>query len=218
MFDDSDASNRTCIDIPSDWKREKQLKSNSSQTKENKKKDQESQVAFYKDQQIQTEVKKKSSSAEVKNPLQDPKFYKFISRAVPMLEVELDAALRSRAFDGYALLDSELESEVRKVHTLDPTLTRTQNEGLRVSSITWSSVGSTIGVTFEVEEHEDWCDHPSALHIWNLNRRDFDPGSAYKVLQAPTCLTTSKRAKNLLKMPKPIFPSFQPSFIHKSPV
>ena len=32
------------------------------------------------------------------NPLQDPKFYKFISKAVPMLEAELDAAIR-RLFD-----------------------------------------------------------------------------------------------------------------------
>ena len=40
------------------------------------------------------------------NPLQDPKFYKFISKAVPMLEAELDAAMRSRAFDGYQLLDT----------------------------------------------------------------------------------------------------------------
>ena len=63
------------------------------------------------------------------NPLQDPKFYKFISKAVPMLEAELDAAIRSRAFDGYELLDTELDTQIRKLHTLDATSTRTQNEG-----------------------------------------------------------------------------------------
>ena len=46
-----------------------------------------------------------------------------------MLEAELDAALRSRAFDGYELLDTELDTQVRKLHTLDATSTRTQNEG-----------------------------------------------------------------------------------------
>ena len=46
------------------------------------------------------------------NPLQDPKFYKFISKAVPMLEAELDAAKRSRAFDGYQLLESEMDAQV----------------------------------------------------------------------------------------------------------
>ena len=79
----------------------------------------------------QTESKAKStkSNEDIANPLQDPKFYKFISKAVPMLEAELDAAIRSRAFDGYQLLDTELETQVRKLHTLDSTSTRTQNEG-----------------------------------------------------------------------------------------
>ena len=49
-----------------------------------------------------------------------------------------------------------------------------------------------MGVAFEAEEHDDWCDHPSSLHIWNLNRRDFDPGTAYKVLNSPACLTVAK--------------------------
>ena len=44
--------------------------------------------------------------------MQDPKFYKFISKAVPMLEAELDAAKRSRAFDGYQLLESEMDAQV----------------------------------------------------------------------------------------------------------
>ena len=43
--------------------------------------------------------------------------------------------------------------------------------------------GSIIAVAFEAEEHENWCDHTSTLHIWNINRRDFDPGNAYKALQ-----------------------------------
>ena len=46
-----------------------------------------------------------------------------------MLEAELDAAIRSRAFDGYELLDTELDTQIRKLHTLDATSTRTQNEG-----------------------------------------------------------------------------------------
>ena len=122
----------------------------------------------------------------------DPKFFKFIAKAVPLLEAELEAAARSRAFDGYQLLDAEMDDQVRKLHTLDAAMTRTQNEGLKVSWITWSPTGSIIGVCFEAEEHQDWCDHPSSLHIWNLNRRDFDPGNAYKVLQAPACLTSAE--------------------------
>ena len=72
---------------------------------------------------------------------------------------------------------------MRKLHTLDASTTRTMNEGLKVSAVTWSIAGSIIAVAFEAEDHENWCDHTSTLHIWNINRRDFDPGNAYKVLQ-----------------------------------
>ena len=134
----------------------------------------------------------KTNENSPKDPMQDPKFYKFIAKAVPLLEAELEAAARSRAFGGYQLLDAEMDDQVRKLHTLDAAMTRTQNEGLKVSWITWSPTGSIIGVCFETEDHSDWCDHPSSLHIWNLNRRDFDPGNAYKVLQAPACLTSAE--------------------------
>ena len=38
-------------------------------------------------------------------------------------------SIQSRAFDGYELLDTELDTQIRKLHTLDATSTRTQNEG-----------------------------------------------------------------------------------------
>ena len=89
MFGDSAGES---VNIPSSWKKEKHLKSGTCQTEECNNFDQESQVAFYQDQSCQTEAKKLPDSA--KNPLQDPKFYKFIAKAVPMLEAELDAASR----------------------------------------------------------------------------------------------------------------------------
>ena len=66
------------------------------------------------------------------------------------------------------------------------------NEGQKVSAVTWSTAGSIIAVAFEAEDHENWCDHTSTLHIWNINRRDFDPGNAYKTLQVSTKLTVWK--------------------------
>ena len=66
---------------------------------------------------------------------------------------------------------------------MDASTTRTMNEGQKVSAVTWSTAGSIIAVAFEAEDHENWCDHTSTLHIWNINRRDFDPGNAYKALQ-----------------------------------
>ena len=112
MFQDSNAEDRVCINCPSDWKTEKKFSTNSCQTKPLKNVEKESQVSFAQDAETQTEVKKSLQNEENQNPLQDPKFYKFIARAVPMLEAELDAARRSRAFDGYQLLESEMDAQV----------------------------------------------------------------------------------------------------------
>ena len=115
MFQDSNAADRTCINCPSDWKTEKKFKTDSCQTLALKSNEKESQVAFVQDVETQTESKKSTvddGGDQQQNPLQDPKFYKFISKAVPMLEAELDAAKRSRAFDGYQLLESEMDAQV----------------------------------------------------------------------------------------------------------
>ena len=115
MFQDSNAADRTCINCPSDWKTEKKFKTDSCQTLALKSNEKETQVAFVQDVETQTESKKSTvddGGDQQQNPLQDPKFYKFISKAVPMLEAELDAAKRSRAFDGYQLLESEMDAQV----------------------------------------------------------------------------------------------------------
>ena len=108
------AEDRQCINCPSEWKTEKTFNSNSSQTHPWKSHDKESQVSLAKNAETQTEAKKISEVSDSQNPLQDPKFYKFISKAVPMLEAELEAARRSRAFDGYQLLESEIDAQVKK--------------------------------------------------------------------------------------------------------
>ena len=54
MFSDSNAENRQTVHIKSDWKRVKKTSHNECQTSQRKLLDQESQVAFYQDAEIQT--------------------------------------------------------------------------------------------------------------------------------------------------------------------
>lgn len=54
MFSDSNAENRQCIHIKSDWKRVKKMSHNGCQTGPRKLFDQESQVVFQQDAEIQT--------------------------------------------------------------------------------------------------------------------------------------------------------------------
>ena len=100
---------------------------------------------------------------DASNPLEDPKFYKFVMRAVPLLERELEMASRSRAFDGYKLLEDAADLGVLKLHTLDnsnninsinaninvSSKKKSAKVMMRVSCVVWSSAGSTIAVCYE---------------------------------------------------------------------
>ena len=81
-------------------------------------------------------------------------------RAVPLLERELEMASRSRAFDGYKLLEDAADLGVLKLHTLDNSNSINANVNvsntkksakvmMRVSCVVWSSAGSTIAVCYE---------------------------------------------------------------------
>ena len=59
MFSDSNAADRSCINIPSNWKREKNLTTGGCQTDKSKTSEQETQVALYQEVHTQTEPKPK---------------------------------------------------------------------------------------------------------------------------------------------------------------
>ncbi len=81
-------------------------------------------------------------------------------KAVPLIERELELAARSRAFDGYKLLEDETDLEVQKLHILDNNNSNNNMNNsnvrnkssqplLRVSCMTWSNAGATIAVCYE---------------------------------------------------------------------
>ena len=111
-------------------------------------------------------VDQRPSVSDAANPLEDPKFYKFVMRAVPLLERELELAARSRAFDGYKLLEDEADLGVQKLHVLDnnnnssssnmnlnSSMSKSKKKLaevlMKVSCLTWSNAGSTIAVCYE---------------------------------------------------------------------
>ena len=63
---------------------------------------------------------------------------------------------------------------------------------MRVSGLTWNSSGSTIAVVYEMDRHEDWCDHETLINIWNINRRDFDPSQPQQQIHASNCICLVK--------------------------
>ncbi len=94
------------------------------------------------------------------------------------------------AFDcsSYSLIEDEEEHAAGKLHTLEQQQSSSSSSGdppLRVSALAWSSSGSSpaLAVAFErpgEDAHPDWCDHETALCVWNVARRDFDPGNPHR--------------------------------------
>ena len=59
-----------------------------------------------------TQPQNEGNRVDVTKQLNTPSLIKFLSRAAPLIEYELAAAARSRAFDGYALIEEEAERQV----------------------------------------------------------------------------------------------------------
>ena len=107
------------------------------------------QAAFYEDRGTQTiENEDKSKEEPHEDLMNKPSLVKFMTRAAPMIITELDAALRSRAFDGYSLIEDEQDKQVRKVHTLE----HGRSEGIRVSGVSWSMAGMLIKISLVTQE------------------------------------------------------------------
>ena len=63
---------------------------------------------------------------------------------------------------------------------------------MRVSGLSWNSAGSALAVVYEMDSHEDWCDHETLINIWNINRRDFDPSQPQQQISTSNCICQIK--------------------------
>ncbi|TRY73188.1 hypothetical protein TCAL_01952 [Tigriopus californicus] len=182
MFSDRNAMN--IVEFPSCWKKSRSVKDSECQSEAQKMVIVETQVTLREDAESQTEEQAKETKVN-EDQINLPSLVKFLVKVTPIMEEELAAAARSRAFDGYELATEKTDSEMRKLHVL----VNGNQEDIRVSGLTWGPSGSVMAVSYEMETHMDWCDHLTQLCIWNINRRDFDPNKPYKIIPASSCLT-----------------------------
>jgi hypothetical protein len=151
-------------EFPSNWRQTRSVKEGGCQTDDQKMVDVGAQSRYYDDVGMQTEPVNRLIKVAAKTRMEhlflqeeaprldadaqglQPSLIKFLSRAAPLIEYELSAASRSRAFDGYSLIDDDEEKEVRKLHTLVDGVEKKNADGdeagMRVSAVTWSSSGA----------------------------------------------------------------------------
>lgn len=153
------------VSFKSSWKTEQQLAEGGTQTEEVGQEEAECQVMSLIEAGVQTEEEEPPNFDN--QEYDEASLAEFLQRITPKVLQELDRQNRSRAFDGFLLMREEETSQVKLMHTLR--WSNRDAEGF-VSSIDWSCTGSVIAVAYGWSSHDDWCDHKSAVAIWNINR------------------------------------------------
>ncbi|XP_037775081.1 cytoplasmic dynein 2 intermediate chain 2-like [Penaeus monodon] len=173
------------VSFKSSWKTEQQLAEGGTQTDEVGQEEAECQVISLIETGVQTEEEEPPNFDN--QEYDEASLAEFLQRITPKVIQELDRQNRSRAFDGFLLMREEETSQVKLLHTLR--WSNRDTEGL-VSGIDWSCTGSVIAVAYGWSSHDDWCDHKSAVAVWNINRSDFDSNQPERVIDVSSCVAS----------------------------
>ncbi|XP_064082921.1 cytoplasmic dynein 2 intermediate chain 2-like [Macrobrachium nipponense] len=167
----------------SNWKTEQSLAEGGAQTDPLQTAEQSSQVLELSDVGVQTE--EEESNASKAPEYNEESLLMFLKNVGPKVIREIERQNRSRAFDGFSLMEKEESSGVKVLHTLR--LVQIQSEHV-VTGIDWSCTGSVIVVVYGNRYHEDWCDHKGVITTWNINRSDFDCNQPEKIIEVSSCV------------------------------
>ncbi|XP_020293566.1 WD repeat-containing protein 34-like isoform X2 [Pseudomyrmex gracilis] len=117
------------------------------------------------------------------------KLAEFLKRVTPGILEALDEAYGINAFDDY---DPDVtDGSSANVKLLQKINASGQsNTQIKVSDLSWSNVGGTLAVGLGHTYHEAWCDHLSAIHLYNLTTEDNLTDTPIKTLETNGCVTT----------------------------
>ncbi|GAB1865595.1 WD repeat-containing protein 34 [Camponotus japonicus] len=117
------------------------------------------------------------------------KLAKFLKRVTPGVLEVLDEAYGSNAFDDYNPNVAEASSAnveiLKKINALKESDTQ-----LKISDLSWSTVGGTLAVGLSHIYHEAWCDHLSTIQLYNLTIEDNFTDAPTKTLETNGCILT----------------------------
>ncbi|EFN61353.1 WD repeat-containing protein 34 [Camponotus floridanus] len=117
------------------------------------------------------------------------KLAKFLKKVTPGVLEVLDEAYGSNAFDDYNPNVAEASSAnveiLKKINALKESDTQ-----LKISDLSWSTVGGTLAVGLSHIYHEAWCDHLSTIQLYNLTIEDNFTDAPIKTLETNGCILT----------------------------
>ncbi|XP_032665594.1 WD repeat-containing protein 34-like [Odontomachus brunneus] len=117
------------------------------------------------------------------------KLANFLKRVTPGILEALDEAYGTSAFDDYDPNIKEASSVnielLKKIST-----SKESDAQIKVSDLSWSTVGGTLAVGHSHIYHEAWCDHLSTVQLYNLTTEDNFMDAPTKTLETNGCVTT----------------------------
>ncbi|XP_011643921.1 WD repeat-containing protein 34-like, partial [Pogonomyrmex barbatus] len=117
------------------------------------------------------------------------KLAEFLKRVTPGILEALDEAYATNAFDEYDPNVTEVSigtvELLKKISVLRETDTQ-----IKVSDLSWSTVGGTLAIGLGHTYHETWCDHLSTIQLYNITMEDNVTDMPTKTLETNGCVTT----------------------------
>ncbi|KAM3874534.1 cytoplasmic dynein 2 intermediate chain 2 [Diretmus argenteus] len=190
MFTDETLSS---VGVESLWRKSQQLaqESRSCQTRTLHSTDAEVQTVSTATSGTQTEPQDHITEEQLQLRLnQDPEppgLKDFLRRVEDTVITELVKNAKSHAFDGFQVNWEEPSLLVSCLHGLQHP--GAQENGLHVSSVSWSCTGSVIACAYGRIDDGDWSTERSYVCTWNLDRRGLNPKQPDLVLDVPTTVT-----------------------------
>ncbi|XP_070164711.1 cytoplasmic dynein 2 intermediate chain 2 [Polyergus mexicanus] len=117
------------------------------------------------------------------------KLAEFLKKVTPGILEVLDEAYGSNAFDDYNPNVTETSSANVEIMKKISTLKKSDTQ-IKVSDLSWSTVGGTLAVGLSHIYHEAWCDHLSTIQLYNLTIEDNLTDEPTKTLETNGCITT----------------------------
>ncbi|XP_011872100.1 PREDICTED: WD repeat-containing protein 34-like [Vollenhovia emeryi] len=113
----------------------------------------------------------------------------FLKKVTPGILEALDEAYASSAFDDYNPNVTEASSATVELLKRISTSRETDAQ-IKISDLSWSTVGGTLAVGLSHTYHEAWCDHLSAIQLYNLTTEDNVADAPTRTLETSGCVTT----------------------------
>lgn len=138
----------------------------------------------------QTELQEQAAERlfqQNQNEPEPPGLRDFLQRVEDRVIRELVRNARSHAFDGFQANWEDRSQQISLIHSLQHP--RAQEEGLHVTSVSWSCTGSVIACAYGRIDTGDWSTDSSCVCTWNLDRRGLRPNQADLVIDVPTLVT-----------------------------